>query len=209
MSLIIPNPYRHYPTEWSKYNGNHSAYMTSPQFMRPTATYRFGARFRAANAYTGSKFSGYSSRETARGYTALVAFTLAFSAFEYFYKEVLELDVPELDKLLWSKHRKKMDWYQLEFENLVQSPETDALFKAIRPHVDSRHQKSIDEMVSGTDVILIRVLAAIRHAFVHGHLTPNMGKLPPDTVTELCKFGYNFLMDVMDREFSRRINYRP
>ncbi len=199
----IPN----YPTDWAKYDGQHMKYLLPPELPRPTETYRFGARFRAAKAYRGAEFEGYSDPATARGYSALMGFVLAFSAFEYFYKEVLALHVPAMLKQLRRDHFSKMDGFQNEFEFLVKSPDTDKLFSEIYPHLDKRHQKSIDAMLSGKDVNLIRVFAAIRHAFVHEHLTQNMGAVEPVTVIELCRFGYRFFMEMMDKQFSARLSW--
>ncbi|MDX1488096.1 MAG: hypothetical protein R3268_07850 [Acidiferrobacterales bacterium] len=205
--MKIPDPWEGYPTEWSKYQGNHTKYLLPPELPRPTETYRWGARYRAAKVYKGSKFDGYSSRDTAKGYSALVALMLAFSAFEYFYKEVLNLNVPDFLAQLHSDHPTEMNDFQDEFEFIVKSPETDQLFKEIYPHLDKRHQKSIDDMLSGKDANLIRVFAAIRHAFIHGHLTPNMGDVEPETVIDLCRFGYRFMMTITDLQFSGRLNW--
>lgn len=199
--------WRHYPTDWSKYEGKHLGYFIPPQFMNPTETYRFGARYRAAKAYKGSKFAGYSSGDTAKGYTALVALMLAFSAFEYFYKEVLNLDVPGMTKLLNDEHKSFIVDRETDFDVFIKTADAELLFKTIRRHLNKAHQISIDKMLSETETNLIRVLAAIRHAFIHGHLTPNIKGVEPTTVIELCRFGYSFLMDAMDIEFSRRINW--
>lgn len=205
--MLIPDPDRHYPSAWAKYNGKHTLYLIPPQFPNPTETYRFGARYRAAKAYKGAQFEAYSDGATARGYSSLLALVLAFSAFEYFYKEVLRLDVPGINKLFREEHSVRMLQYQNEFGFIVRSAESDLLFRTIRSHLNHRLQVSIDEMLSGKDVNLIRVLAALRHAFVHGHLTPGIAKLPASVVTDLCRFGYVFLMDMMDQEFTRRIEW--
>ena len=206
MNLIL-TAYKNYPTEWPKYADNHLSYLIPPQFEDPTATYRWGARYRAAKAYRGAEFDDYSDRETAEGYSCLLGFSLAFSAFEYFHVQVLGLNVPEMTMLLEDTNVPHMSSMTVAFEKLIMTPETDLLFKTIHPHLDGRHQKSIDKMLAGTETNLIRIFAAIRHAFVHGHLTPNMGKCPPSTVSDLCRFGFQFLMEAMDGEFSRRINW--
>jgi len=177
--------------------------------MDPTATYRFGARYRAAKAYRGADFDEYSDRDTATGYSCLMGLVLAFSAFEYFYKKALSLDVPGMTKLLEDEHVPLMHSTELAFDTLIKIPDAKLLFQTIRPHLDSRHQKSIDKMLAGTDTNLIRIFAAIRHAFIHGHLTPNIKGVEPSTVIELCRFGFGFLMEAMDDEFSRRINWKP
>lgn len=205
--MKIPDPWEGYPTEWSKYDGKHMKYMLPPELPRPTETYRFGARYRAAKMYRGAKLEGYSDPATAQGYSALLGFVLAFSAFEYFYKEVLSQNVPGILKQLRRDHIKEMTTFQNEFEFLVKSPDTNLLFRKIYPHVHKIYQKSIDEMLAGKDANLIRVFAAIRHAFIHGHLTPNMGKVEPITVIELCRFGYRFFMEMMDKQFSARLNW--
>ena len=189
---IIANPYERYPTGWSRFSGNHLQYNAPPMFPNATATYRFGARFRAAKAFRGATLDGYADAATARGYSALLGMVLAFSAFEYFHKQVLVIDVPALENLLWSEHGGDMTNYQQIFEHFVQSHESDLLLRGIRPHVNQTHQNSIDEVLSGGPPNLIRIIAVIRHAFVHGHLTPNMQGVPPATVIELCEFATDF-----------------
>jgi|GEM_PF-6248688 len=205
--LITLNPYKDYPTDWRKYQGNHTKYLLPPELPRPTETYRFGARYRAAKSYKGSKFDGYTSRDTAKGYSALVAMMLAFSAFEYFHKQALNLNVPDFLKQLNSDHPTEMTNFQDDLETLAKDADIDKLFRAIHPHLDGRHQKSIDDLLSGKDVNLIRAFAAVRHAFIHGHLTPNMKEVDPTTVIELCRLGYRFMMTMMDIQFSARLNW--
>ena len=136
-----------------------------------------------------------------------MALVLAFSAFEYFYKAVLGLNVPDMNDLLWDEYPGDMLTFRGGFEFLIQSPETDQLFRKIHPHVNPTHQKSIDDMLAGSIPNLIRIFAALRHAFIHGHLTPGMGGAQPTTVIELCEFAFTFLMDMMDKELSRRIHW--
>ncbi len=204
--MKTPDPYANYPTDWFAYQTAKSACALSADFPRYALVNRFGARFRAARAYRGSTFEGYASGDTATGYNALVALILAFSAFEYLYKVVLGLNVPDMLSLLEAEHGTTVTDAKAEFAVIGKSEDALQLFDDLRPHLDNRHQASINDVLSGRGVNLIRILAAIRHAFVHGHLTPNMGGVSPTTVIELSLFGFEFLMLVMDKEFSRLVS---
>ena len=200
--MIILTGYPNYPTEWAEYQDAKKSRSLPPWFPRYELVNRFGARYRAAKSYEGG-FQSYSDKSTANGYDALIRLTLAFSALEYYYKFVCKTNLPGIRHIFEMHHRELYLNYASGFKQLIVGDDPRRFFELIRPHLDKPFPAVIERVLEGKSNNVIKALQGVRHGFIHGHVTPNMGQVQAGTVIEICSLGSDFLLDLMDAEFSR------
>lgn len=165
---------------------------------------RFAYRYRLASAFRGLSFNGYNS-ETVNGYEALFRLFLVYSAFERFMNAV-GTNSNSVDRLLKSYGGEDC------FARFKTADPANGLLsflesKAKKPAL----KKALKDAIDGNPVSVERLAAAVRHIFAHGYLTPyDGGDLEiggtASTVIAACSILSEFLMCVMDAEFSRIVS---
>jgi hypothetical protein len=201
MPIIVPDPYKHYPTAWAKWDylagSGHDAMAAG--FGVPNGDLnRFASRYRVARAFTRVELDGYGSA-TEEGYTALFRIMLMWSAFEQFLK-ALGIKQHQSDALV---ARYSSD----PLLRLVRNSDYQArLFTFVRKKAKGKHEeRNLDAYLSGASCNPTYLASTLRHIFAHGYLTPNAGGAAPDRVARICTLLYDFHMNVMDAEFRARI----
>jgi hypothetical protein len=158
---------------------------------------RFAARFRAATSFRGVTLEGYSAA-TASGYSALCRVLFVWSAFESFL-HICRLDQRTAGPLL-DEHG-ALD----TIATIRRADDGDIFYRFIYDRVNATHQRELDNFFRDDPFNTAYLASAIRHIFAHGWLTPNANQVPPDAVTTVCNSLCNFLIQVMDQEFGKRV----
>lgn len=156
------------------------------------------ARYRAAASFKGIQLAGYRD-STVKGYSALMQATLVWAAFER-YLHLLGLSQESCSDLL-----RRHDPHALA--RAVAAADADNRFFAyVRSKVTNgklRHQ--LDLYSNGDPFNVSYLLSGVRHIFGHGHLTPNANETNPETTIKVCDLLSEFHLQVMDDDFSKRV----
>lgn len=190
---------KNYPSSWISYDSYISAFgFDGYEFPCEIGDVnRFGARFRVAVSFKEIVLEGYGS-ETADGYSALCKVFLAWSAFEAFMK-VFDIDQKSAETVINSYSATTV------VSKIRTLDENDSFYKFIYERVNKTHQKQLDEYFTSNPCNALYLASAIRHLFAHGPLTPNASKVRPSIVCEICQLLYEFLIHVMDSDFTKHI----
>lgn len=170
---------------------------------------RFANRYRLAKSFQGVHLDGY-REDTIMGYDGLMRAFLAWSAFEQY--ALLEecqtnrggVDYDQVESLLQS-------YNYTELAKVYLANDTDGHFVAfLHKHGNWKLKQELDPYLLkgkawGTMPPLSRLLSAVRHIFAHGMLTPNAHHLGGPTIKAITDEIVEFLLRVMDQEFSARI----
>ena len=159
---------------------------------------RFLARFRAANCYRGSQFESVAS-PTANAYSALLGLFLAWSSFEQLARVS---GLADGEKLNW----KSIDQLFAEHSSSLVS----GSWQPVRPYyavlaklASGKLKATLSEAAtSGSEVTARQLVTALRNAFVHGQLTPNLGGASPHRTTSACRVLTQHLLVIQKRQFS-------
>ena len=163
--------------------------------------YRFVNRYRLALRFDGVKLQGFGS-ETQKGYSALTRIFLAYSAFER-YAELGGIFHP---------FRK--------FFNHVPRREMSALAETIKRHdperklfdflrrllVEEKHRTSLDRFQAGDVWQVVYYASALRHMYVHGHLTAFAQGCSSEQVSMICNEIARRLLYWIKTDFDRRLS---
>ncbi|WOD41911.1 hypothetical protein [Nodosilinea sp. E11] len=197
--MIISNDDKGYPSKWSDYsnqmkisNGSFSGLLGLGS--NPGDINRFAARFRAANCFAGLEFEGY-SEETQKGYSALCQVVFTWSAFE----TLLKLKSTQANSIGEALRQYGSEQILANIKNLDVE---NKFYRFIHERVNSSHQRELDNYFNDDPSNIAYLASAIRHIFAHGILTPNVQKISPNIVVEICRLLCEFLMTVMDEEFT-------
>src|SRR6185437_3154429 len=79
------------------------------------------------------------------------------------------------------------------------------LFIVLQSFVDKHHKAEIEKHISGHRCNPFFLASSIRHAFAHGLLSATPVKAPQRSVATVSRYFTGMLMNVMDREFERRM----
>lgn len=188
-----------YPKRWSEYTNSvtHVSPIDFGFIDSQGDINRFAARFRAANKFKGIVLEGYSA-DTVDGYSALCQVMFAWSAFETFEK-IIGLNRQEMGKELESCRA-------IEILNRIRAIDTENRFyKFIYDRVNNKHKSELDNYFNEDPCNIAYLASAIRHIFAHGWLSPHANQANPEAVTQICNILSQFLLDFMDKEFSKRV----
>lgn len=192
MSRSEPSVAPHYPKGWSK----------ESELLHPNIA-RFGARFRAAKAFEGITFSPGISEETSQGYAMMTYAFLAVTAFEAFSRAFglgAEAKRKEIEKKyasneLYDELRALANPDCRGFLNFLKEDDVKASASTI---------KNIEAVFKGREFCIITLGIAVRNAFAHGRVTPNVWKSKAASVALFCQRIAGFLVLVMDSESHAR-----
>jgi hypothetical protein len=161
---------------------------------------RFATRYRVAKSFRGVLLEDF-TQETIDGYTALFRLFLAWSAFE----QLLELVG------LQQRHedtKKLFDTYDAPSlcQKLKSHDKDDTFFSFIQSQTNKVHHAEIEKHFKNQELNSSYLASAIRHIFAHGKLTPNANRSRPKKVVAMCDEITDFLLFIIDAEFSKGIS---
>ena len=161
--------------------------------------YRFANRYRMVVRFQGISLEGF-KEETEAGYAALTRVFLCWSVFERYseltgdpspYKQLLSL-VPKISFAELADHIERHDPEKLLFDFLhEQSLEQNRHF--------------LDRYRNGDRRGVIFYAAAIRHIYVHGHLTAHPNRCDAANVQSICHRLSDFILTLIRDDFTRRL----
>ncbi len=161
--------------------------------------YRFSNRFRMAVRFNGISLDGY-GEETEEGYSALTHVFLAWSVFERYsdlagdrapYRQLLSL-VPRIELAKLAEHIELHD------------PER-RLFDFLYDQSLEQNRDNLNRYRNGDRRGVVFYAAAIRHIYVHGHLTANPNKCEAQQLSSICQALTDFILDLIRSDFQRRL----
>jgi hypothetical protein len=161
--------------------------------------YRFANRYRMAKRFRGIELDGFED-STQDGYSALIRVFLVWSVFERYtnlagdpppYGQLLSL-VPKFDFNKLADHIERHDTEHKLYDFLY-----DLSLEG------SRHY--LERYRDGDRRGVIFYAAAIRHIYAHGHLTAHPNGCNPDDVLTICDALADFLLELMQKDFTRRV----
>lgn len=161
--------------------------------------YRFANRFRMAVRFRGISLEDFGD-ETEAGYSALTRVFLVWSVFER-YSE-LAGDPPPYRQLLSLVPR--IELAKLADHIALADPEK-RLFDFLYEQSLEQNRGFLDRYRDGDRRGVIFYAAAIRHIYVHGHLTAHPNKCPAESVASICDALSEFLLALMRDDFARRL----
>lgn len=161
----------------------------------------FANRYRVAKSFRGILLDEYTER-TANGYSALFKLFLAWSTFE------------QLLKLLGIRYKNERikelcDKYEMLAlcERIKHFDNKKTFYEFLQNNVDEKHKIQIQKFFDDEKELNISFLiSSIRHVFAHGKLTPHSNKSEPTKTTKLCNELADFLLDLIDAEFTEIIH---
>ena len=190
---------KNYPPKWDVFDAH--ARHADPQwfglFSSTGDVNRFAARYRLAKSFKGIKLDGYSAG-TEQGYAVLLKVCLTYSAFELFLPAIgtnqaaLGALLAKYDSGAWIATIRAADI-------------DDRFYRFIYERVNARHQQELDNYFHNDPCNVTYLASAIRHIFLHGHLTPNANQASQEAVVGVSKTLYEGLMKIMDTEFEQRM----
>ncbi len=162
--------------------------------------YRFVNRYRMALRFKGVKLDGFGDM-TEKGYSALTRIFLCYSVFERyteligvwhpfkpFFRDVPRSELSNLTKLI------------------LRNDPGKKLFDFLRRNLkDDLHKKSLDRFGSGESWAVIYYASALRHIYVHGHLTAYPQGCPAEQVAMICNEVSRSLLHWIKCDFDRRL----
>jgi hypothetical protein len=158
---------------------------------------RFGSRYRLARAFKSVELDYYAPK-TAEGYSALFRLFLTWSAFEQFLV-VIAKEQKELDGLM-------SEYDAIALLSAVRKADTnDAFCEFLHGKVNKSHRERLDDYKNGTLRNPTYFASAVRHIFAHGHLGAYADAARPAQIRRVSNLLCDFLITVMDGEFSRHI----
>jgi transposase-like protein len=154
------------------------------------------ARFRVANSEVEVK--GYRD-DTGKGYSALLKIVLVWAAFEFFLK-MFKLKQRDAGDLI-----EESEAFDIQ-KNIRNLDADDKFIKFIKSVVNGQHKKELTDYLNNEPCNIIYLASAIRHAFVHGKLTPNADGTNPDAVSKICNKLSSTLLKMIDDKFSKFVS---
>lgn len=190
---------RQYPSHWGYFDGYVRYHHSVPfGFKDDIANInRFSARFRVASSFSNLSLENFSA-PTEAGYSGLCRVFLVWSAYEVFL-DIIELHPSKTQELL---NRYDSQSFILKIRELDVG---DRFYKFIYERVNKTHKSELDKYFQEDDCNPQYLASAIRHIFAHGTLSANANDVSPNVVANICNILAEYLLKVMDDEFSRKI----
>lgn len=161
--------------------------------------YRFVNRYRMAKQFRGINLEGF-EEPTVDGYSALTRVFLVWSVFERYtelagdappYKQLLSL-VPKLEFNKLADHIERHD-------------REHRLYDFLHGQSLEHNHHYLERYRNGDRRGIVFYAAAIRHIYVHGHLTAHPNGCHAEDLQEICNSLADFLLTLMQTDFSRRL----
>lgn len=162
----------------------------------------FANRLRVARSFRGIELEGYSDATTL-GYNAFLRVFLTHGALEC-YAHLVGAD-PAYGPAIAGP----LQGYTPErvIQTLIRHDPGGRLCAFITRKLTARTLKEIVYACQrGESTNVAGLSAAIRHIFAHGELTAHANRVKPRQVHVICVAISDFLLDFMDREFTRQID---
>lgn len=192
-TLIVPNPYEHYPPRWGEFLQNSRKVIHSHAFTRVTEVYRFGNRYRLAHAFRGMDLEGYSAA-TRAGYDALTKCSLYYSAFERFMAATNT-----------HLHHFNADAGQCLAELRATEPTLVFLRFVFSKLTKNSERAEWQRFLQGGSCSPLTLAKGVRHIFLHGDLTPSAGNTEPAVASAICDRLALAVKRPIDRVFQERV----
>lgn len=161
--------------------------------------YRFVNRYRMAQQFRGIQLEGF-EQPTEDGYSSLTRVFLVWSVFERYtelagdhppYKQLLSL-VPKLE---FNKLADHIECHDREHR----------LYDFLHGQSLDHNLRYLERYRNGDRRGVVFYAAAIRHIYVHGHLTAHPNGCSADDLQEICNGLADFLLTLIQSDFSRRL----
>ncbi len=163
--------------------------------------YRFVNRYRMALRFKGVKLEGFGA-ETEKGYSGLTRIFLCWSVFER-YAELAGIWPPYRD---FFHHVPRHELSALTKIILRNDPQKK-LFDFLRQKLkDDLHKQSLDRFGKGDSWAVIYYASALRHIYVHGHLTASPQGCSPENIAMICNEVSRSLLHWISGDFDRRLS---
>lgn len=161
--------------------------------------YRFANRYRMAVRFAGIQLEGF-GENTERGYSALTRTFFAWSGFER-YTDLAGIHCPYASFFAYVP---KIELSKLA--NLIDRADPDyKLFDHLRSQSLPPNQDQLDRFRSGDRRDVVFYASAIRHIYVHGHLTAHPNGCTSENVETICHAISDFLLSGIRDDFARRL----
>ena len=161
--------------------------------------YRFANRYRMAARFQSIELEGFTD-ETTAGYSALTRVFLTWSVFER-YAHLADAP-PPYGNLLSLVPR--MDLAKLADE--IERHDADhRLFDFLHEQSLEQNRHFLDRYRGGDRRGVVFYAAAIRHIYVHGHLTAHPNRCNADDVVVICNALSDFIIELIRTDFGRRL----
>lgn len=195
-----------HPTSWEQFTSEYRSEESLSQtgFSGSFASLsRWCARYRLAKSFKALDLGDeYKSAETCDLYSAIVRVFLTYSAFESYIKAIgLNPSRESVVKDLQDKQGQKIHISAIRKID----PEYD-LFIFLAAHLDSKKLRDmLTDFTEGAQANVSLIARCIRHVFAHGILSANSAGLSAEKFNELARVVCDFLLDVMDRDFTEKL----
>ncbi|MFA0345470.1 MULTISPECIES: hypothetical protein [unclassified Vibrio] len=188
-----------YPNNWGYFDGYVQVHQQAPNGFKNDISLinRFAARYRVAASFNGLNLDNF-SESTEAGYSGLCRVFLAWSAYEVFLK-IIELKASKTESLL-SRYDSGSVARQIRAMDTG-----DKFYNFIYERVNKAHQTELAKYFQVDECNPQYLASAVRHIFAHGTLSANANEVSPKTVELICDLLADFLLKVMDHEFSNII----
>jgi hypothetical protein len=197
MGLIVSAYPKNILTDWHRFDSQVKGLPTHAfGFLDdPGEVNRFAARYRLARSFSSVSFNNYSSTIIS-GYEGLLRLFFVWSAFEQFLK-ITKLKQSSIEIVTQRYGTTKL------LVLLHKADPENRFFLFIHDRTNQLHKKHLKSYFTGQECNVTYLASAIRHVFAHGSLTPSADQTPPRTVKRICELLSEFLLRVMDKEFTR------
>lgn len=159
---------------------------------------RFASRYKAAKSFQGIILEGFTS-ETTHGYSGLFKLFLCWSTFEQFL-EICGLKQKQTTDLFDAYNAAAL------CEEIKAFDKGTAFYSFILSKVDKYHKSEIEKLFANQPLNSSYLASGIRHIFAHGYLSPHANGSQPKNVVKICNLISDFLLNIIDLEFSKQIS---
>lgn len=161
--------------------------------------YRFCNRYRMAARFKGINLDGFGD-ETEAGYSALTHVFLTWSVFERY--SYLVGDPPPYRQLF--SRIPKMELAILA-DHIVRHDPEHRLYDFLHEQSLDQNREQLEKYRAGDRKAVVFFAAAIRHIYVHGHLTASPNKCEAADVASICGALTTFILELIRKDFQRRL----
>ena len=162
-------------------------------------TFRFCQRYRVAKSFESVVLSGYSAA-TSAGYSALFQILLTWSAFERFLK---------ISGRTQNRCGPLLAPYDPEdrVESIRAIDVGGNFYLFLAGQVDNKaHHEQLAKYLREEPFNITYLASAVRHIFAHGSLTAHANHTKPARIKQISKILCDFLLKVMDAEFTKHVD---
>tara|TARA_B100001057_G_scaffold282743_1_gene283152 strand:- start:1424 stop:2050 length:627 start_codon:yes stop_codon:yes gene_type:complete len=161
--------------------------------------YRFVNRYRMAKQFCGILLNTF-KEPTQDGYSALTRVFLVWSVFER-YADLAD-NPPPYSQLLSMVSRLKLN---LLADQIERNDSEHKLYEFLHEQSLEHNRSYLERYRDGDRRGVIFYAAALRHIYVHGHLTAHPNGCQADNVQTICNTLSEFLLELISEDFSRRL----